>query len=493
MAKIAVIGSGFSSLSSASYLAKAGHDVTIYEKNDSVGGRCRRFSHEGFTYDMGPSWYWMAEVFEQFFNYFGHKSSDFYELIRISPSYSIQFSEQEKLVIPADFEELKALFESLEPGAGLQLDKFMADAEVKYDAGMNRFVHKPSLSIFEFANFEILKGLVKLDLFKPFSKHVRKYFKHPQILQVLEFPVLFLGATAKEIPALYSLMNFTELRGGTWYPKKGMYEVILAMEKVCKEQGAKIELNATVEELIINPQTKACDKIRVNGKTISVDYVVAGADYEHVDQTLIAEPYRNYSPKYWDTRKLAPSALIYYMGVNKRLGNVLHHNLYFDTDFNTHSEEIYTTKKWPNDPLFYICAPSQTDATVAPEGCENLFLLIPVAPDLKDTEEQRELLFDKVMKRMEKLTGQKIIDHIIFKKSYAIQDFKDDYNAFKGNAYGLANTLRQTAFLKPKLQNKKVKNIYYTGQLTTPGPGIPPTIISGKVVADHLLNSIKKN
>jgi len=492
MAKIAIIGSGFSSLSSASYLAKAGHDVTIYEKNNTVGGRCRRFEQDGFIFDMGPSWYWMTEVFEQFFNHFGHKASDFYDLIRISPSYSIQFSESDKLVIPSDYEELKKLFESLEAGAGEQLDKFMADAEVKYDAGMNRFVHKPSLSVFEFANYEILKGFVKLDLFKPFSKHVRKYFKHPQILQVLEFPVLFLGATAKEIPALYSLMNFTELRGGTWYPDKGMYEVILAMEKVCLEQGAKIELNANVEEIILDKANKACSEIRVNGTNIAVDFVVAGADYEHVDQKLIPEGYRNYSQKYWDSRKLAPSALIYYMGLNKRLANVLHHNLYFDTDFNTHSEEIYTTKKWPNDPLFYICAPSQTDQTVAPEGCENLFLLIPVAPDLEDTEEQRELLFQKVMKRMEKMTNQKILDHIIFKKSYAINDFKDDYNAFKGNAYGLANTLRQTAFLKPRIQNKKLKNVYYTGQLTVPGPGIPPTIISGKVVAEHLLKSLKK-
>lgn len=491
MAKIAVIGSGFSSLSSASYLAKEGHDVTIYEKNDSVGGRCRQFKAEGFTFDMGPSWYWMPEVFDQFFQDFGNKTSDFYTLKRLSPSYTIRFAGNELVEVPSDFEELKKTFEDIETGAGEQLVKFIADAETKYDAGMNRFVQKPSLSIFEFAELEILRGLVKLDLFKAFSKHVRNYFKHPKLIQILEFPVLFLGATPQEIPALYSLMNFADLKGGTWYPDKGMFEIILGMAKVAENQGVKFELNANVEKITADDSSKKCSGIIVNGKEIKVDFIVAGADYEHVDQKLLPKKFSNYSPKYWESRKMAPSSLIYYLGINKRLKNLEHHNLFFDTDFDVHSSEIYTTKKWPENPLFYICAPTVTDASVAPENCENLFLLVPIAPGLKDTEVDREIVFEKVMKRMESLTDQEITKHIVYKKSYAVNDFKNDYNAFKGNAYGLANTLRQTAFLKPIIRNKKLKNLYYTGQLTVPGPGVPPSIISGKVVAQHLLKSIK--
>lgn len=490
MTTITIIGSGFSSLSCAAYLAHAGYEVHIYEKNATPGGRCRQYTVEGFTFDMGPSWYWMPEVFEEFFNDFGHKAADFYHLERLAPSYTIYFGKNDRLDVPADFEELKATFESLEPGAGAQLEKFIRDAEAKYEAGMGRFVQKPSLSIFEFANYEIMRGLIKLDLLKAFSKHVRNYFKHPKIIQTLEFPVLFLGATPQEIPALYSLMNFADLKGGTWYPQKGMFEIIKAMVKVCEEQGVHFHYNAEVEEIMVSNQTSKASGIRVNGEVISSDYVIAGADYHHADQQLLAKPYRNYTEKYWDSRKMAPSALIYYIGVNKRLPGLLHHNLFFDTSFDAHAAEIYSTPKWPENPLFYICAPSVTDPTVAPENSENLFLLVPLAPGLEDTEEEREQVFEKVMKRMELLTGLSIREDIVYKRSYAVNDFINDYHAYKGNAYGLANTLMQTAFLKPKLQNKRLKNVYYTGQLTVPGPGVPPSIISGKVVASHL---IKKN
>lgn len=493
MAKIAVIGSGFSSLSASCYLAKAGHEVSIFEKNDSIGGRCRQFKVDGFTFDMGPSWYWMPEVFDNFFNDFGYQTSEFYKLKRLSPSYCIHFSVLEHLDVPSNFDDLVKTFENIEIGAGEKLKLFIEDASKKYDSGMNRFVHKPSLSIFEFADFEILKGLFQLDLFKSFSKHVRKYFKHPHLIQLLEFPVLFLGATPQEIPALYSLMNFADLKGGTWYPEKGMFEIIRGMSDVCLKLGVHIHLNSNVEQIVVNENnSESCQGIVVNGKQLDFDYVVAGADYAHVEQHLLPQSHRNYSDKYWDKRKMAPSSLIYYLGISKKLKNIHHHNLYFDTDFDLHSQEIYKTLKWPEDPLFYICAPSVTDSTVAPADHENLFLLVPLAPDLEDSEEEREIIFNKVMKRMEKITDQSITDYICYKRSFAISDFKNDYNAFKGNAYGLANTLRQTAFLKPIIKSKKLNNLFYTGQLTVPGPGVPPSIISGKVVANYLLNTIKE-
>ncbi len=493
MAKIAVIGSGFSSLSASSYLAKAGHDVTIFEKNDSIGGRCRQYKENGFTFDMGPSWYWMPEVFENFFSDFGYKASDFYKLIRLSPSYTIHFSEKDRLDVPADFNQLVATFEDIEKGAGKKLELFIADASKKYEAGMNKFVHKPSLSILEFADWEILKGFMQLDLFKSFSKHVRKYFTHPHLIQLLEFPVLFLGATPQEIPALYSLMNFADLKGGTWYPDKGMFEIIQAMHDVCVKQGVKFKLNACVEKITIDQSnTKKCKGMIVNGEELEFDYIVGGADYAHIEKDLLPSEYRNYSDKYWDSRNMAPSSLVYYIGVSKKLKNLHHHNLFFDTSFEQHAQEIYKTMKWPEEPLFYICAPSITDPSVAPEGQENLFLLVPLAPDLKDSEEEREKIFNKVMERMERLTDQSIAEHICYKRSFAIDDFKKDYNAFKGNAYGLSNTLRQTAFLKPIIKNKKLNNLFYTGQLTVPGPGVPPSIISGKLVANYLLNTIKK-
>lgn len=486
MSKIAVIGTGFAGLSCAAYLAKEGHEVIVFEKNTTPGGRCRQYKEQGFTFDMGPSWYWMPEVFESFFNDFGHTTSDFYELERLSPSYSIHFGDEQAIPISDNLNELKQLFESLELGAAEKLDKFLADAAIKYASGMNRFVHKPSLSVFEFAKWEILKGFMKLDLLKAFSKHVRSYFKHPRIIQILEFPVLFLGATPQNIPALYSLMNYADLVGGTWYPQKGMFEIIRAMVSICEKQGVTIKYSAEVDKITVGDNPKKATGISVNGELLLFDYIVGGADYHHVDQKLLEKPYRNYSENYWESREMAPSCLIYYIGVGKKLNNIIHHNLFFDTDFNQHAEEIYETKKWPENPLFYVCAPSTTDKTVAPAGHENLFLLIPIAPGIKDSETERKRLFDQTMERFEKLTDQKVAEHIVYKRSYALTNFIDDYNAFKGNAYGLANTLKQTAFLKPKIRNKNLKNVFYTGQLTTPGPGVPPSLISGKVVADYI-------
>ncbi|MBC9812361.1 phytoene desaturase [Crocinitomicaceae bacterium CZZ-1] len=486
MSKIAVIGTGFSSLSCAAYLAKDGHEVIVFEKNSTPGGRCRQFEEQGFTFDMGPSWYWMPEVFEQFYNDFGKTTSDFYQLDRLSPSYSIHFGDEQAVPVSDKLDELKQLFESLEAGAAAQLDKFLADAAIKYDSGMNRFVHKPSLSVFEFAKWEIAKGFMKLDLLKAFSKHVRSYFKHPRIIQILEFPVLFLGATPQNIPALYSLMNYADLVGGTWYPQKGMFEIIKAMVSICEQQGVTIHYNATVEKVITETGSGKAKGIIVNGVAHAFDSIVGGADYHHVDQQLLDNSFRNYTEKYWDSREMAPSCLIYYIGVGKKLEHIIHHNLFFDADFGKHAAEIYTDRKWPENPLFYICAPSVTDKTVAPEGCENLFLLIPIAPGIQDSEHERERLFQQVMNRFERLTNQSVLEHIVYKRSYALNDFIRDYNAYKGNAYGLANTLKQTAFLKPKIRNKKLNNVFYTGQLTTPGPGVPPAIISGKVVAEYI-------
>lgn len=493
MSKIALIGSGFSSLSCAAYLAKVGHQVSIFEKNDTPGGRCRQFTAEGFTFDMGPSWYWMPEVFENFYQDFGFTQTDFYQLDRISPSYGIHFGETNSVHISDKIDELKSYFESLETGAGKKLDAFLKDAHVKYDSGMNRFVNKPSLSIMEFAKLELAKGFLKLDLLKAFSKHVRTYFKHPQIIQILEFPVLFLGATPQNIPALYSLMNYADIVGGTWYPQKGMFEIIKAMVQICEKQGVEIIYNAAVEKITTSIDGKRATGILVNNEHLQFDAIVGGADYHHVDQQLLDKKFRNYSPSYWNGREMAPSCLIFYLGINKKLKNIIHHNLFFDTDFNLHAKEIYETKKWPKEPLFYVCAPSVTDETVAPKGNENLFLLVPIAPGIQDSDEERERIFNQTIQRFEKLTNQSIAADIIYKKSYALRNFIEDYNAYKGNAYGLANTLSQTAFLKPKIQNNKLKNVFYTGQLTTPGPGVPPSIISGKVVASHVhKKSMKK-
>lgn len=485
MKRVAVIGSGFSGLSAASTLAKEGYEVTIFEKNSSPGGRARKFETEGYLFDMGPSWYWMPDVFENYFNSFGKSTTDYYALKRLDPSYRIFYSKQDVLDVPAGMDALYAMFDRLEPGSSKHLKQFIEEGKYKYEVGINKLVRKPGLSLLELFDLDLFKGIFKLHVFESISTYVKKYFKHPQLVQLLEFPVLFLGAAPQNTPALYSLMNYADLALGTWYPMGGMHKIVEGMVDVAKQQGVRFAFDSEVQK--IEMEGDRIKGLYAKDSFHAFDYVVAGADYRHVEQTLLPKAYRRYTEDYWDKRDLAPSSLIFYLGVNKRLNHLLHHNLFFDQDFAQHAKEIYETPSWPSNPLFYVCCTSKTDDGVAPEGHENVFILIPVAPDLKDDETIREKYFELIMNRLESLTGQRIRENIVYKRSYAHNDFIDDYHAFKGNAYGLANTLKQTANLKPSILNKKVANLFYTGQLTVPGPGVPPSLISGQVVAKELM------
>lgn len=483
--RVIVIGAGFSGLATATALADQGYSVTILEKNESAGGRARKFEIQGFVFDMGPSWYWMPDVFEKYFAQFGKKPSDYYHLIRLDPSYTVIFGSNDAVDLPASLPKLESLFEAMETGAAKQLRSFLKQAAYKYDIGMNTFVWKPSRSIAEFLSFKLLLDVSRLDVLQSFHAHIRKYFKHERILKLMEFPILFLGALPENTPAMYSLMNYAEIALGTWYPMGGMHEIVKAMVQLAQEKGVQINYEEEVQELVIK-EDRVQEVVTSTG-TYHADAVVAGADYHHVEDRLLKPEYRNYSEHYWQKRTLAPSCVLYYLGVNRRVDKLNHHNLFFDEDFGVHSHEIYTQPQWPSKPLFYVSAPSKTDPAVAPEGCENLFVLIPVAPALAgDTEEIREHYYHMVMERLERYVGHDIRSHVIYKRSYAHSDFIQDYHAFKGNAYGLANTLWQTAFLKPNLKSYKVKNLYYTGQLTVPGPGVPPSLISGLVVAQEL-------
>ena len=483
--EVAIIGAGFSGLSAACSLAKEGYNVTIFEKNKELGGRARSIDIEGFHFDMGPTWYWMPDVFESFFNKFGKKVSDYYSLERLDPGYGIYFGENDYLEIPESLSKLKTLFEDLEPGSASKLEKFLKDAEYKYQVGINELVHKPGVSLLELANVKLIYKAIRLNVFQSFHNYIRKYFSHPKIIQILEFPILFLGAMPENTPALYSLMNYADIVLGTWYPKGGMSVIPNAMADLAKELGVELKLNANIDK--INVENGVGKSISINGENQTFDIIIGSADYNHVEQQLLDEEFRTYTKKYWEKRTMAPSSLIFYLGVNKKLKKMGHHNLFCDEDLRVFANEIYTHPQWPTKPLFYTSCSSKTDPTTAPDGCENLYILMPVAPGIIDTEEIREKYYNLIMERIERITGENVKDHVIVKQSYSLNEFVSDYNSFKGNAYGLANTLFQTANLKPSLKSKKVENLFYTGQLTVPGPGIPPTIISGQVVAKQVI------
>lgn len=476
---IKIIGSGFSSLAAACYLAQKGHQVTVYEKNSSIGGRARQLKKEGFTFDMGPSWYWMPDVFERFFGDFNKKPSDYYELIKLSPAYRVYYGVEDFIAIADNLDEIIKTFESIEKGSGSVLAKFMAEAKSNYNIAIKDLVYRPGVSALELITKET--ALKVGQFFSNISKDVRKKFKNERLIQILEFPVLFLGAKPSDTPSFYSFMNYADFGMGTWHPKTGMYDVIRGMESLALELGVSFQTNANIEKIIVENKTAVA--LQIKGERLNADIILSGADYHH-SETLLDEEHRAYSEKYWESKTFAPSSLLFYVGFNKKIENITHHALFFDVDFNQHAKDIYDEPKWPENPLFYANFPSITDETAAPKGMESGFFLIPLAPGIEDTEALREAYFDKIINRFEALTQQNIKNNIIFKESFCKNDFEEVYNSYKGNAYGMANTLLQTAFLRPKLKSKKVANLYFTGQLTVPGPGVPPALISGKLVAE---------
>lgn len=476
--QISILGSGFSALAASCYLAQSGNKVTIFEKNSTIGGRARQLKRDDFTFDMGPTWYWMPDVFEKFFSDFGKTPSDYYELIKLNPAYSVYFGKNDFITIEDSLEKIYVAFEKEEPGSSTKLKKFIAEAQDNYNIAIKDLVYRPGVSPLELVTPKTAKKIGQF--FSTISKEVRKEFKNPRLISILEFPVLFLGAKASNTPAFYSFMNYADFGLGTFHPKNGMYSVIEGMQKLALELGVEIQVNSNIEK--INVENGKAVSLVVNGKTVHSDIILSGADYHHTE-TLLDKNYRQYSEKYWDKKTFAPSSLLFYVGFDKKIENVEHHTLFFDVDFEAHAKAIYDTPEWPQEPLFYASFPSKTDESVAPTSKEAGIFLIPLAPGLIDTPELRATYFEKILTRFEKLTGEDVKKNIIFHESFCVKDFIEQYNSYKGNAYGLANTLLQTAFLRPKLKSKKLNNLFFTGQLTVPGPGVPPSLISGKLVA----------
>ncbi|TNJ43162.1 oleate hydratase [Tamlana fucoidanivorans] len=474
-----IIGSGFSSLAAACYLAQDGFKVTIFEKNNTIGGRARQLKKDGFTFDIGPTWYWMPDVFERFFGDFNKKPSDYYTLEKLNPAYSVYFGKNDLITIEDTLEKISKAFENEEPGSSKKLATFIQNAKSNYDIAIKDLVYNPGLSPLELITPNTIKKINQF--FSTIQKDVRKEFKNDRLVKILEFPVLFLGAKPSDTPSFYSFMNYADFGLGTFHPKKGMYQVILAMEHLAKELGVTIKTNANIESIIV--EDKTAKGLICGGKAFYSNIVLSGADYHHTE-TLLDKAYRQYSETFWSKKTFAPAALLFYVGFDKTLKHVNHHTLFFDVDFENHAKSIYDNPKWPESPLFYASFPSKTDDFFAPEGKEAGIFLIPLAPGIEDNDNIRKEYFNKIIARFEHVTSQKVSEDILFYESFCINDFIKDYNSYKGNAYGMANTLLQTAFLRPKLKSKTVKNLFFTGQLTVPGPGVPPSLISGKLAAN---------
>jgi phytoene desaturase len=482
-----VIGAGFSGLSAATHLADAGIDVTLVEKHAMPGGRARAFEEEGFRFDMGPSWYWMPDVFDRWFRRFGHEVSDFYELVRLDPSYRVVWPGAEPWDVPAGVDALRTFFEAREPGAGAALDRFLEETRYIYETATTDYLDRPSLSVFEFFDPRLVLELTRLRMLTSMEGYAARFFDDPRLVRLVSWPVLFLGAPADRTSAMYSMMSYADMALGTWYPKGGMHRIIEGMVQVARERGVTLRLSTPVEEVLVDDGVAV--GVRTSDGPVLADAVVASADYHHVESRLLPREHRQWSESRWQRVTMSPSSLLVYLGVEGGVGELPHHTLFFDEDLDRHMDEVYGNPRWPTAPLFYLCAPSVTDASVAPEGCSNLFVLVPLAPGLPDSETERERCWRKVLSRLEATPGlEGLGSRIRVRRTYAMRDFESDYGAHLGNAYGMANTLAQTGPLKPPLRSRKVDGLYYAGQLTVPGPGMPPSLISGALAARVLLD-----
>ncbi len=479
--KVIIIGSGFSSLSASAYLARAGYEVDVYEKNDQIGGRARVLERDGFQFDMGPSFYWMPDVFERFFSDFGRGVEEYYSLVRLDPAYQVVFSPDQRIKISDSPEKIMACFESIEEGSAARLEKFLRRAKENYDLAIGDLVYQPGESLLEIITPQTIR---RLPLFlRSIKKDVSRVVQNPQLRQILEFPVLFLGAKSSDTPAMYNFMNYGDFGLGTWYPMGGMYEVVKAMQALAEEQGVRFHTHSGIEKIIT--EGAHATGVQLEGEHIEADIVLSGADYAHAEQ-LLDPPHRQYSDKYWNGRKLAPSALLFYVGFRQKMQNLSHHTLFFDSDFAAHESAIYDTPGLPQRPLFYASFPSITDSSVAPEGMEAGTFLIPLAPGLEMNDTEVMQYWENILQRLEEIEGRPLRESVSFVQRFTVQDFEKEYHSLRGNAYGLANTLWQTHILRPRMRNKKLKNMYYAGQLSLPGPGVPPSIISGKIVSEMI-------
>ena len=482
--KAIVVGAGFGGLTAASLLAREGFDVDVVEKLDQPGGRATVWEKDGFVFDLGPSWYLMPEVFEKFFSEFGRKPSDYYELVRLDPHYRVFFSPQDVMDVRADLKENLRLFEKREKGGAEKLRSYLDSASYQYNVAMNEFIYKEYRSMFDFMNRKLMVEGTKLHIFESLDKYASRYIKDPDLRKILEYNIVFLGGTPKNSPALYALMSHVDFNLGVWYPKGGMGMLSKGFHDVAVEQGVKFHFNTEVKKILT--EGKKVSGVETSGGRMEADLVVVNADYPHAELDLLEKKDRAYKEKYWKRKSIAPSSVLFYVGLDKELENVTHHNLYFAHEWEKHFETIFDKPSWPDDPSYYVCCPSKTDETVAPEGKENLFFLVPVAPGLEDPDKIREQLFEKVIRHFEKLTGESVLDHIVVKRIFSHRDFKDRYNAYKGTALGFAHTLMQTAVFRPSHYSKKVKNLFYTGHYTHPGIGVPMVIISSQILAKEI-------
>lgn len=487
---IIIIGGGIGGLALACMLGKKGYEVTILEKNETVGGRARLWQKDGFTFDFGPSWYMMPDIFEYFFSLVGEDINEYFTLQKLSPSYRVFLkSNGAHYDFFGGIEKNKQTFESIEPGSGTVLEQFLASTKYQYEIAKHEFMFKNYDSIFDFFNKRVMTLGAKLPLFKKQKNIIDALFTSELLRKVMQYQTVLLGTSPDKTPGIYSMMNYVDFGLGVWYPKGGIIAIPEALLSIAKKYGVTIKTNASVKKIVVEGD-RATGVLLEDGTTVLADSVVSNADVAFTDMHLLGGKHQQKSLSYWNKRALAPSAFIMYLGVRGKIPKAEHHNLVFSKEWDGYAKEVFGKKGvWPKDPSLYVCVPSKTDQTVAPYGDENLFVLVPIAAGLEYTESFLREYKEKIIAEMAKTFDvPDLKDRIVVERLYCVKDFINDYNAFKGTALGLAHTLGQTAIFRPNNVHKKIKNLFYVGAGTNPGIGMPICLISAELAYKRIEN-----
>ncbi|EMA35427.1 phytoene desaturase family protein [Halobiforma nitratireducens] len=481
---VVVVGGGIGGLSTACYLADAGAEVRLIEKNEQLGGRASRLEKDGFEFDMGPSWYLMPDVFERFFGQFDRTPSDYYELTHLDPHYRIFFKDGDRVDVTPDLERTKEVFEEYEDGAGETLERYLEKSKENYEVGMEHFVYEDRSRLRDYVDLDVARQARGLSLLGSMQDHVENYFEHPKLQQIMQYTLVFLGGSPNNTPALYNLMSHVDFNLGVWYPEGGMGSVVDGIVELGRELGVEYDTDRPATAI---KGREGAFLVETPDGPLRPDLVVSNTDYAHAEQDLLKPEQRGYDANYWESRTYAPSAFLLYLGVEGEVDELAHHTLVLPTNWGQHFDSIFEEPAWPDDPAYYLCVPSETDDDVAPEGHSNLFVLVPIAPGLEDTPETRDRYRDEILADIAANTGTDLRDRIVVEEQFSVEDFASRYNSYQGTALGLAHTLRQTALFRPPHRSKEVDGLYFAGGDTTPGIGVPMCLISGELTAETVI------
>jgi phytoene desaturase len=491
---VTVVGGGIGGLSAAAQAAARGADVRLLERHDRVGGVAGLLEAEGFRFDTGPTWYLMPDVFERFFAQFGRSPDDYYDLERLDPHYRVFWKDGDRADVTADTAQVTSLFESYEAGAGEALEEYLGVAEETYEIGMEQFVYEDRPRLRDFLDPEVALAARGLTFLGSMQEHAADYFDHPKLQQLVQYTLVFLGGSPHNTPALYNLMAHVDLNLGVYYPDGGMASVVDGLADLAREQGVEIEtgrdvtgIQPTTDGLLVTTREgKSTDPGSGPATGYAADRVVSNANPAYTERELLPPRARAGDPDRWETKTYAPSAFLLYLGVEGDVDPLKHHTLVLPTDWDDHFHHIFEDPAWPEDPAYYLCVPSETDDSVAPDGHHAVVVLVPIAPGLPDGPDVRASYREKVLSDLADHTGVDLRDRIVFEETACVSEFADRYGAPGGTALGLAHTLRQTGPFRPSHRADGLEGLYYTGGFTTPGIGVPMALISGEHTADAM-------